>query len=62
MTCTITANIALKVARKYGLFKLVSKLYNLFLTAAPAVVKTERSFMLSKIVKSYSHNKYLENC
>jgi hypothetical protein len=40
----IAANIALKVAKKHGLFKLASKLYKLFLTAAPAVVKNERSF------------------
>jgi hypothetical protein len=45
------------VAKKHGLFMLASKLYKLFLTAAPAVVKNERSFSLLKIVKSYSRNK-----
>jgi hypothetical protein len=45
------------VAKKHGLFKLASKLYKLFLTAAPAVVKNERSISLLKIVKSYSRNK-----
>ncbi|CAB4027836.1 52 kDa repressor of the inhibitor of the kinase-like [Paramuricea clavata] len=66
MSCTIAANIALKVAKKHGLFKLASKLYKLFLTAAPAVVKNEKSFSLLKIVKIYLRNKTsgkrLNNC
>ncbi|CAB4028387.1 Hypothetical predicted protein [Paramuricea clavata] len=60
MSCTIAANIALKVAKKHGLFKF----YKLFLTAAHdvGVVKNERSFSLLKIVKSYIHAiTYLEN-
>ncbi|CAB4031522.1 zinc finger MYM-type 1-like [Paramuricea clavata] len=68
MSCTIAANIALKVAKKHSLFKLASKFYKLFLTAAHAVgvVKNERSFSLLKIVISYSRNnisgKRLNDC
>ncbi|CAB4022482.1 sulfhydryl oxidase 1-like [Paramuricea clavata] len=64
MSCTIAANIALKVAKKHGLFKLASKFYKLFLTAAHAVgvVKNERSFSLLKIVKSYSRNNISDPC
>ena len=54
---TIAAKITLRTARNHGLYLLVAKLYKLFLTAAPAVVKNERSFSLLKIVKSYSRNK-----
>ena len=53
MTCTIAANIALKTAKDYGLYKLAAKVYKLFLTAAPSVVKNERSCSSMKIVKRY---------
>ena len=61
MKCTIDATMALKIARNQAHFKFPSKLYKLFLTAAPVVVKNERSFSLMKMVKSYAHNKYREN-
>ena len=45
------------MAKHRGLYKLAAKVYKLFLTADPSVVKNERSFSLMKIVKSYSRNK-----
>ena len=43
MTCTIAANIALKMAKDYGLYKLAAKVYKLFLTATPSVVHRDHS-------------------
>ena len=57
MTCTNAATITLQIAKHHGLYKLAAKVYKLFLTAAPFVVKNERSFSIMKIVKSYSRNK-----
>ncbi|CAB4013726.1 acyl- synthetase short-chain family member 3, mitochondrial, partial, partial [Paramuricea clavata] len=53
--CRITraANIALSLASKHGLFKLVSRVYQLFLTAAPSVCKNERSFSALRRIKNH---------
>ncbi|XP_028413676.1 uncharacterized protein LOC114536533 [Dendronephthya gigantea] len=47
------ADIALELARQHGLFKYVSRVYQLFLTAAPSVCKNERTFSALKRVKNY---------
>ena len=47
------ASVALKASRMHGLFKMVAKVYQLFLTAAPSVCKNERSFSALKRVKNY---------
>ena len=47
------ANVALKLTRQHGLFKYVSRVYQLFLTAAPPVCKNERTFSALKRVKNY---------
>ena len=47
------ANIALELARQHGLFKYVSRVYQLFLTTAPSVCKNERTFSALKRVKNY---------
>ena len=47
------ASIALKTSRQHGLFRMVAKVYQLFLTAAPSVCKNERSFSALKRVKNF---------
>ena len=49
--CEISRAV-LELARKHGLFKYVSKVYQLFLTAAPSVCKNERSFSALKRIKN----------
>ncbi len=50
---TKAASVSLKLSKKHGLFKTVTKVYQLFLTAAPSVCKNERSFSSLKRVKNY---------
>ena len=47
------ANVALKLTWQHGLFKYVSRVYQLFLTAAPSVCKNERTSSALKRVKNY---------
>ena len=45
------ANVSLKLTRQHGLFKYASRVYQLFLTAAPSVCKNERAFSTLKMEK-----------
>ena len=46
-------NVALKLTRQHGIFKYVSRVYQLFLTAAPSVCKNERTFSALKKVNNF---------
>ena len=52
LTHTTASKIAIHAARHHRLYLLVAKLFKLFLTVAPAVVKNERSFSLMKICET----------
>ena len=41
MICTIAATFALRMAKHHGLYKLAGKVYRLFLTAVPSVLRTK---------------------
>ena len=49
----VAANIALSLASKHSLFKIVSRVYQLFLTAATSVCTNERSFSALKRIKNH---------
>ena len=53
--CRITkaANVALTLASKHSLFKIVSRVYQLFLTALPSVCTNKRSFSALKRIKNH---------
>jgi len=52
LSTSIAGYLALELARRHSLFNTTAKLQQLFVSAAPSVCKTERSFSALRLVKS----------